>query len=230
MYLLANVLNIVLTLVGVVFLNSGWAFRHEGVPPYVVMAAVGVILSSNGSVMVWDRMRASKRAGRTKKRSDYVLLACGAIVLYEGLAGLQVAFAYASTQPAVAQHAQASAHDLYYVTRCERESAACWYAAAATASTAFGVASVPLMAPRGTFDTAQMHAVLRRATALLKTEASGDAMRAYHTRDRACARSILCSVTLGRQTAKAAASLQQTAAAMALLAERALPAVESKAP
>ncbi|WP_455153176.1 hypothetical protein [Cupriavidus basilensis] len=186
------------------------------------LAIVAMIMLGNGTVQLLRRWKPAPAARPLSRPLHYTVVAIALLLVYEGLASMYVAATWWRTELVASAHHLARQQDLAAAMRCERAGAGCWQAATANAGTAFGVALLPVMGPREALDNAQRQAALRRAVTLAQQEGRSDWMRALLDRDRACARSLLCTVTLGQSAPKALMLQQQVWDAIDLLAERTL--------
>ncbi|WP_432262822.1 hypothetical protein [Cupriavidus sp. TMH.W2] len=209
---LLAVLNL-LAVVGLSLLASRVRFE-------TVLALAAGLLVLNGGSLLYRWWRPYAKAAQSPQLLRRVMAVAAVLMLYEGLAGLGVVVAQARARDAVAAYQQQRRQDLAATMDCERKPDSCWQEAARGAGTAFGLGLMVTMGPKDAFDPVTRREILLRAIGMMQAESTGDAMRGLRAVDRACARSILCSVSLGRSAARDAVSLQQTVGMIDMLAQR----------
>lgn len=207
-----------------VFLNllaaTGFVLLAPQMTLRVALTVTDGLLLLNGASLCYNWYRPSRKAAQSSPHLRRAMAVVGIVFLCEALAGFGVVAEMYRTRDAVDAYQQQSRQDLAATMACEREADRCWQEAARTAHTAFGMALMVTMGPKDALDLSARRAILLRTIALADAESKGEAMRGWRAIDRACARSLLCSVSLGRGAAQDAIRMGQTIGMIELLAQR----------
>ncbi|HEY0820323.1 MAG TPA: hypothetical protein VGD46_16175 [Rhizobacter sp.] len=186
----------------------------------VVLATTAGLLLLDGASLLYHGLRPTPKVAQSPLLVRRIMVVVAAYLLYEGLATCGVVAVQAGTHNAVAAYERQRQQDLAVTMDCERKANRCWQEAVRGAGSAFGLGLMVTMGPHDAFDPVTRRALLLRAASMASAESSGAAMSGLRAIDRACARSLLCSLSLGRSAARDAVYMRQTMSVIDLLAQR----------